>query len=50
MHFDLFDPIFDIIEGGSLIDGVGQNNAHGTSVVSLSDCFEPLLSGGIPYL
>ena len=50
MHFDLFDPVFDIVEGGSIIDCVGEDDAHGSFVVGLSDGLEPFLPGSIPYL
>ena len=50
MHFDLFDPVFDVVEGGSIIDCVGEDDAHGSFVVGLSDGLEPFLPGSIPNL
>jgi hypothetical protein len=50
MHFDLFDPILDIVEGVAVFDGVSQDNTHSSSVVCLCDCFESLLTGCIPDL
>ena len=50
MQLDLFDPILNIIKTISLIDRISQNDAHSSSIVSLSDSFEFFLSGSIPNL
>lgn len=50
MHFDLFDPVFNVVEGVPIVDGIGKDDAHGSSVVGLCDSFEPFLSCGIPDL
>ena len=50
MHFDLFDPVLDIVETCSIIDGICKDDTHGTSVVCLCDRFETLLSCSIPDL
>lgn len=50
VEFDLFDPIFDVHEGVSFADGVGEYDAHGASIVGLRDSFELFLSGCVPDL
>ena len=50
MHLDLLHPILNILETLSLIYCVGEHNPHSTSIVSLSDGFELLLSCRIPNL
>lgn len=50
MEFDLFDPVFDVHEGFSLVDGIGEDDAHGSSVVGLGDGFELFLSSRVPDL
>ena len=50
MQFDLFDPVLNVIKTVSLIDSVSEDDTHGSSIISLGDCFELLLSGSIPNL
>lgn len=50
MHFDLFDPIIDVVKGGTVVNSVGQHDSHGTAVVGLSDGFEALLTCCVPDL
>lgn len=50
MCFDLPHPIFQRIEGSSVIDGIDHNNSHGSFIVSLCDSFESLLSSSVPNL
>ena len=50
MHFDLFYPILDVVETGAIVDSVGKDDAHGSSIVGLGDGFEAFLPGGIPNL
>ena len=50
MQLDLFDPILNIIKTISLINCISQNDAHSSSIVSLSDSFEFFLPSSIPNL
>lgn len=43
-------PPIDVFKGGAVGDGIGENDACGSFVISLSDIFEALLSGCIPDL
>ena len=48
--FDLFHPSLDIVEGVSVGDRVGQNDAHGSFVVGLCDSLETFLARRVPDL
>ena len=50
MHFDLFDPVFDLLKRLSIINGICHDYSHSPTIVCLSNCFESLLSCCIPYL
>ena len=50
MHFDLFYPVLDVVEAGAIVDGVGKDDAHSSSIVGLGDGLEAFLPGGIPNL
>jgi hypothetical protein len=50
MHFDLFDPIFDILETLPFVYGVSEDYPHGSSVVSLRNSLKLLLPRCIPNL
>jgi hypothetical protein len=50
VKFDLFKPVLNILKCFSFVDGVGENDAHGSSVVCLGDCFELLLASCVPDL
>lgn len=47
---DLLDPAADILEGLLVIDAIGQDDAAGSLVVSLSDVPESFLACSIPDL
>lgn len=50
MHLYLFYPVLNIYKTLPVVDGVGEHDAHGSTVVSLSDRFEFLLASSVPYL
>jgi hypothetical protein len=50
MHFDLFGPVLDVVKGSAVVNGVGEDDAHGPSIVCLSYCLEALLSRSVPNL
>ena len=50
MHFDLFDPIFNIVEGGAVIDCISEHYPHGSPIIGLRDGLKSLLAGGVPNL
>lgn len=50
MGLDLLNPVFDVMEGLSFVDGVGEYDAHGASVVGLGDGLETFLAGSVPDL
>lgn len=50
MCLDLFEPVLHSIEGRTIIDRIGHDDAHRTLVIRLCDGFEPLLSCRVPYL
>jgi hypothetical protein len=50
VQFNLLDPTLDILEGLSVCNRIGEQYSHGSSIVGLSDSFELLLTGCVPYL
>jgi hypothetical protein len=50
MYLYLLHPILYILKSLTFIDCIGQNDAHGTSVVGLCDCFKLLLASCVPDL
>ena len=50
MGLDLLQPIFHGVERGAIVDCVGHDDAHGSSIVGLRDGLKPFLSCGIPDL
>ena len=50
MKLNLFEPVLNILKCLSFVDGIGQDYAHGPSVVGLGDSFELLLSRCVPNL
>ena len=50
MYFDLLNPILYVFKGLALVDCVCEDDAHGASVVGLSDGFKLLLASCIPDL
>jgi hypothetical protein len=50
MHLYLLNPVLYILERVHIVNGVGEYNSHGPSIVGLGDSFEPLLASCIPYL
>jgi hypothetical protein len=47
---NLLKPVGNVVESSLISAIVNQDNAHGSLVVSLGDCAEPLLSSCVPYL
>jgi hypothetical protein len=47
---NLLEPVGNVVESSLISAIVNQDNAHGSLVVSLGDCAEPLLSSCVPYL
>lgn len=50
MGLDILDPVFDVLEGWEVVDGIYQNDSIGTLIVRLSKGPEPLLASGVPNL
>ena len=50
MLINLLEPVGNVVESSLISAIVNQDNAHGSLVVSLGDCAEPLLSSCVPYL
>ena len=50
MLINLLKPVGNVVESSLISAIVNQDNAHGSLVVSLGDCAEPLLSSCVPYL
>jgi hypothetical protein len=50
MHFDLFDPILNILKSFTLIDCIGKYYPHGSSIVCLCDSLKLLLASSVPNL
>ena len=50
MLLNLFKPVLNACESHLLSHVIYQQDAHGSLVVSLGDCSEPLLACRIPYL
>lgn len=50
MLINLLEPVGYVVESSLISAIVNQDNAHGSLVVSLGDCAEPLLSSCVPYL
>ena len=50
MQSDLFDPVFDLLKGLTIVNSVCHDDSHCTSVIGLRDGFEAFLSGSIPDL
>ena len=50
MRLYLFEPVLHGVEGGTVIDCVGHDDAHCALVVRLRDGFEALLPCCVPYL
>ena len=50
MLINLLGPVGYVVESSLISAIVNQDNAHGSLVVSLGDCAEPLLSSCVPYL
>lgn len=50
MKLNLPNPVPHVIEALFICAIVCKNNAHRAFVVGLSDCAEPFLACGVPYL
>ena len=50
ISLDIFQPSSDVVERVFLCDVIRDNDAIGTSIVTLGDCTEPLLSCCVPDL
>ena len=50
VHFDLFEPVFHVMEGIDITDRVGHNDPHRPLIVGLRDSLESFLPSSVPYL
>lgn len=50
MHFDLLEPVLEGVEALPLIHSVGHDDPHGSLVICLCYCLEPLLPCCVPDL
>ena len=50
MHFDLSDPVSNVIERFFRRAIICKNDAHSSLIISLSNSSESLLSGSVPNL
>lgn len=50
MQLDLFHPVLNRLKGLTFIDCVCEDNAHCSTIVSLSDSFKAFLSSSVPNL
>lgn len=50
IFIDFGKPVFDILERLSVSDIINKDDSMGAFVIGSGDCFESLLSGGVPDL
>jgi hypothetical protein len=50
VHFDLSDPVSNVIERFFRCAIICKNDAHSSLIISLSNSSESLLSGSVPNL
>lgn len=50
MRLNLLQPVGNVVKGDLLSAVVHQDDAHGSLIVRLGNCAEPLLTSSVPHL